>query len=362
MRLFTALIVTVQLVCWNAPGLSQEGEVHTGDIDGVAFRIQIPGQWNNCLVMYAHGYKPRGVPWTPLPDVYCDVFLGRGFAVAESGYSRQGWAVEEGILETEKLRQYFVERYGAPDSTFITGHSMGGLIALATVESYPESYDGALPICGPLAPALVFFRDRVFNMLVTFEALFGDSLRAEYKPVIDAHGLPGEVIKRALDSYPDRAAEFAKRWQTRLEDVPGILSFYHSAYRELVDRAGGNPIDNRNTVYSEFPGVSNINEFVPRYAGTPEALSYVLDYYTPTGEIEDPVIAVHTTYDPGVPPHLPGHYGITTSIAGSDNLFVQHRVEADGHCNIDPPCTGRAFDQLRGWAAAGVRPEPLSLR
>lgn len=179
-------------------------------------------------------------------------------------------AVEEGILETEKLRQYFVERYWAP--------------------------------------------------------------------------------------------EFAKRWQTRLEGVPGILSFYHSAYRELVDRAGGNPIDNRNTVYSEFPGVSSINESVPRYAGTPEALSYILEYYTPTGEIEDPVIAVHTTYDPGVPPHLPGHYGITTSIAGGDNLFVQHRVEADGHCNIDPPCTGRAFDQLRGWAAAAVRPEPLSLR
>jgi hypothetical protein len=59
-------------------------------------------------------------------------------------------------------------------------------------------------------------------------------------------------------------------------------------------------------VYSEFLGVSNINESIPRYAGTPKALSYVLKYYTPTGEIEDPVIALHTTYDPGVPPPSAG--------------------------------------------------------
>ncbi len=35
--------------------------------------------------------------------------------------------------------------YEFPDSTFITGHSMGGGISLATIEYYPQYYHGALP-------------------------------------------------------------------------------------------------------------------------------------------------------------------------------------------------------------------------
>ncbi|HSG28111.1 MAG TPA: hypothetical protein VLA34_06505, partial [Candidatus Krumholzibacterium sp.] len=28
----------------------------TGELDGVAYRIQMPADWNGGLVMYAHGY------------------------------------------------------------------------------------------------------------------------------------------------------------------------------------------------------------------------------------------------------------------------------------------------------------------
>jgi pimeloyl-ACP methyl ester carboxylesterase len=140
--------------------------------------------------MYTHGYPARGDSWKPVGKSISTIFLGRGFAFAESGYSRQGWAVEEGIAETEALRRYFSERYGRPDSTFVTGHSMGGLIALATIEKYRDSYDGALPMCGPLAPSLAYVGDRMFNMLVTFESLFGRSLPPEYKPVVEAPVVP----------------------------------------------------------------------------------------------------------------------------------------------------------------------------
>jgi len=72
-----------------------------GELDGVPYRIQIPADWNGNLVMYTHSYKARGAQWTPLHPSLASVFLGRGFALAESAYSRQGWAVEEGLAETE---------------------------------------------------------------------------------------------------------------------------------------------------------------------------------------------------------------------------------------------------------------------
>jgi hypothetical protein len=65
---------------------------------------------------------------------------------------------------------------------------MGGLIALATIEKYRDSYDGALPMCGPLAPSLAYVGDRMFNMLVTFESLFGKSLPPARPSLAAANG------------------------------------------------------------------------------------------------------------------------------------------------------------------------------
>jgi hypothetical protein len=140
------------------------------------------------------------------------------------------------------------------------------------------------------------------------------------------------------------------------------LALYHLLYRELAERAGGNPIDNRNIIYSGFDVVEGLNEVVPRYTADPAALEYVRQHYTPTGAIEDPVLAVHTTYDPGVPPRLPSYYDVTVSLKGNQEWFVQKYVEAEGHCNIDPLLMGLAFDQLRAWAATGARPEPGLLK
>jgi pimeloyl-ACP methyl ester carboxylesterase len=346
----------------DVPAFCQGIEVEKGEIEGAAFRIQIPAEWNRGLVMYAHGYRPRGGTWFPLDAANCSAFLERGFALAESSYSRQGWALEEAVRDTEALRKHFVEKHGKVKSTFVTGHSMGGAITLAVIETYPGSYDGAMPMCGPLVPATQFFRDPVLDMLVTFEALFGESLPEEQKPVIDAPSLPGTVIAKALESDPDLAARFAEHWGMRLEDVPSILITYHALLRELKDRAGGNPIDNRNSVYTGFGPIWDRKLSVPRCTADPEAVEYLRRHYTPTGKLDDPVLAVHTAYDPGVPPRLANSYHVTATLAGSEELFVHKYVEAEGHCNIAPDLVGKAFDELRKWAAEGVRPEAGLLR
>lgn len=340
------------------PGAAGEAVDSSGEIEGAAYRIQIPADWNGNLLVYTHGYKARGAQWIPLHQSYSTTFLSRGFAIAESGYSRQGWAVEEALQDTERLRKYFSKEYGKPDSTFVAGFSMGGLITLATIESYPDFYDGALPMCGPLAPAFYYFKEFMFDRLVMFEGLFSEALPAESKPVIEAESLPAQVVAQALASDTTLAAEICSRWSIRQRDLPGMIAMFHFLYKELADRAGGNPFDNTNTIYAEVFPVKGLNGKVPRYSAEPAAMEYLIKYYTPSGKIKDPVLALHTTYDAGVPPCIPCYYFRTASMVDTNDLFVQKYVEADGHCNFTPAQVGRVFDELRGWVSTGIKPEP----
>jgi pimeloyl-ACP methyl ester carboxylesterase len=355
------LVLAPVLPAAAAPG-QDTTRVETGEIGGSPFRIQIPPRWNRNLVMFLHGYLPRGTAWSPLSRRYAAVFLERGFALAEPGYSRQGWSMEEGLRDTEALRRHFAKRYGRPDTAFVTGFSLGGALALATIESYPVGYAGAMPMCGPLTPALVFCRDQMFDMLVTFEALFGRHLPPGRRPVADVNELPRDLVEQALASDSSLAERFALHWDVRREDLADDIAFYHLAHRELVERAGGQPVDNRNTVYSGFGPVRGLNDSVPRYAAQPRALAYLVRHYTPSGKVRVPVLALHTTYDPGVPPRFANAYGVTATAAGNERWFVQQRVEADGHCNVRPALVGQALDELRTWAATSQRPEPGTLR
>jgi pimeloyl-ACP methyl ester carboxylesterase len=363
MNRFTVSVLAVCLLSalTGTPAFAGESVDLGGEVDGVPFHIRIPENWNNSLVMYTHGYLSPGAEWKPLHPLYADVFLQRGFAIAESAYSRQGWAVEQALAETEALRRYFSELHGRPDTTFVFGFSMGGLITLATIERYPYAYDGALPMCGPLLPSLVFFKERVFDPLVTFEALFGESIPPENRPLVLSAALAPEAVEAALSSDSTLAEAFSAHWGIRRADLPTILSMDLMLYRELVERAGGNPIDNRNTIYTGFESVPGLNEMVGRYAADEGAEEYLRTYYTPTARAADPVLALHTTYDPGVPPSLPGYYDWMSTLAGKGGNFVQKYVQADGHCRFAPDQVGSAFDELRAWAATGRGPKAGSI-
>ena len=60
------------------------------------------------------------------------------------------------MQDTEALRRYFSHKYGAPKETYATGHSMGGFLTMALMETFPNVYDGGLALCGPLGAASWF--------------------------------------------------------------------------------------------------------------------------------------------------------------------------------------------------------------
>jgi pimeloyl-ACP methyl ester carboxylesterase len=339
---------------------SGSSKVETGAINSAPFRIEVPANWNKGLVMYCHGYQLAGTQPNfdnPRQKTLRDVFLSRGFAFAESAYSIQGWAVKEAVEDTEALRRYFVSKFSKPNETIVTGHSMGGVISLATIEKYPEVYDGALPMCGPLNASLTGLQERMFDMLVTFDHLFPNTVGALANLPKGAR-LDQAKVKAALDAAPEKAATFARRYSlATVAEVSNVLAFFYEINRELQERAGGNPFDNRNTIYDGFDDDVALNRGVKRYAADAKAREYLRQHNTPTGRISDPVLTIHTTYDQLVPGRYVSEYDSIAKLAGTQDLFVAKFVVAKGHCNFTPAHTGAAFDELLDWARNRKRPE-----
>ncbi|MGA1369393.1 MAG: alpha/beta hydrolase-fold protein, partial [Blastocatellia bacterium] len=184
--------------------------VETGEINGAPFRIELPDPLPAGglagLVIYCHGYQSVSSPYRfdlLRGAIFRKLFLNRGFAFAESAYSRQGWAIKEGVEETEALRKYFLRTYGEAREAYVLGHSMGGVITLATIERYPEAYQGAMPMCGPLNASLNGLQERVFDMLATFDALFPGVVGPLTGLAVGAK-LDGAKVKAAVEAAPER--------------------------------------------------------------------------------------------------------------------------------------------------------------
>lgn len=336
--------------------------IETGAINGAAFRIDTPENWNGGLVVYCHGYNPAPVSYNDQKLApFLQVFADQGYAVAQSGYAAGGWAIQEGIVDTESLRRYFVSKYGQPKETFITGHSMGGFLTMMLMETYPTTYDAGLPLCGPLAAPDWFMTRGAFDSYVLFNHYFPGLLPEPTKipkNFVNNRELQNK-LEQALDSAPEKADSLRRFHDSNLKtnrDLASTTAFIAYMIKELTERAGGNPFDNRDVIYNGTLDDNKINGELPRYAADPKAQAYLRSYYTPNGRILHPMLAIHTSYDPLVPVWIPNTYQTTVMNSGASNLFVQQYVKHDGHCTIAPEEIASGFAELRAWKSGGTRP------
>lgn len=352
MRLLLALLFCAALAC-------AQPKTEVGEINGAQFRIDTPEKWNGSLIMYCDGYRllPGVFDSKPLPLL--SMFLNQGYAVAQSGYSAGGWAVQEAVHDTEALRRYFSRKYTAPKETYVMGHSFGGFLTMTLLEKFPNSYDGGLSLCGPLAAPIWFMNRHAFDMRVVFDYYFPGALPTPAKVPSDFTMAPTktEEIDKLLDSKPAQSA-VVRRWAAirTNKELAETLVFNTYVLKDVQERGGGNPFDNRNTIYEGSDNDNALNDGVVRYAAEPRAVAYLQRYYTPSGHLARPLLAIHTTYDPAVPPWITNMYSKIVESAGSDNFFVQQYVGHDGHCEIHPAEIARGFMQLRQWVADGTRP------
>lgn len=343
---------------WAALNLPAQTKPDLGELNGAGYRIDMPAQWNGTLIMYCHGYRssPERFNEKPLPEV--DVFLAQGYAVAQSAYAATGYAVKEAFENTEELQRFFVRKYGPAKEVFLMGHSMGGFLTMMAMERTSGEYKGGLALCGPLSSATEFMNRGAFDGYVLLDHFFPGILPDP------AHILESQpparlrdTILAALQTKPEATAALVRYSHLKsATDLANDAVFAYGMMRELTQRAGGLPFENQDVVYTVEGDSNKLNDTIKRYKADPKAAAYIATWYTPTGRLHAPMLAVHTTYDPLVPTWIPNSYIGLTRTAGSSSLFVQQYVKHDGHCAITPQESLDAFQELRAWANGGRRP------
>jgi pimeloyl-ACP methyl ester carboxylesterase len=358
---------------------------------GALYEIWSPPRtaWNGALVLYAHGYANPGQPIALSTDVggMLPILMAQGFAVAQSSYSENGWAVKDGAIRIRQLRGYFAGAYGSPAKAYLVGVSEGALISIMLAEKNPELFSGALCIGGPLGGADMEV-NYIYNLRILFDHFFSDELQALASPptgnplagqflaalgagALDAHppagpGLPADGVAFAqlvvpLMLYlfsidPVDASSLAAtavdglplfNWpvppapaldQTALANEMAItlsVGLWYNIFgtEDILDRTHGHaPVDNRATVYSILPSGPVFN--VERLSTTKDAANYLQHWYKPTGFLSLPVVILHTSRDPIVPIYHARAYQQLAMAAGSGSRLQEFELPYFGHCQI----------------------------
>lgn len=364
-------------------GTVQEVLGQTGP--GAQYGMWVPENWNGDLVLYAHGFVdselPIGLPTGDGVLLLRDGLLDLGYAVAYSSYSENGLAVKDGAQRTKQLRGIFAEEFGKPGRTYLTGHSLGGLIAVMLAEKYPKHYAGALPMSGIVAgsqPAV----DYIANVRVLFDFFYPGVLPGDAMNVPDGVDLMNDVILPVLfavqtdprDPPPVGLISFieqtplpGRNGEELVESLVRALGFNFRGFVDIFERTHDHdPFDNSGTVYTGLlpPSLLGaINAGVDRFDTTADAAAYLRHFYEPTGELEIPVLTLHGAYDPVAPIFNETMYGQIVAAAGNSDLLVQRTIDEYFHTEFyltDPGATAmlQAFQDLVNWAENGVKPTP----
>jgi pimeloyl-ACP methyl ester carboxylesterase len=359
------LLVSIALA-WSREPVPAKTGTETGALDGVGYRIDVPANWNRGLVVFYHGYAVDPVVFSEGERIspMFDGMLRRGFAVIQSAYSATGWAVEEGVADTERLRKYFVAKHGQPKETFVSGMSMGGTLTVMTIETQPEIYSGALSLCGAIEPT-----DRMmqhdFALRAAFDHYF-PGLLGSLVPVPTGYRPTAEVVAKittAMNANPAAARSLLGVYGAGdAATLPDVIAFITYSVKEMQQRTRGNPFGNDDFLYTGSGDDFALNDGVRRYRAEAKAAQYLSKFYAPTGRLTRPLLALHDTGDPLVPASTAFEYAVIARRAGHADNFVQQYVNAEGHCVFTPDEIDRAFGELLDWVHDGKRPSAGRLR
>jgi pimeloyl-ACP methyl ester carboxylesterase len=338
-------------------------EAFYGRLGGTVYEIEMPDNWNGRLVLWAHGF--RGLDTDLVVDMppIREYLIENGYAWAASSYSANGFVPFEGANETAALRDYFVQKFGQPDYTYIAGGSMGGNVTLLSLQLFPDLYDGALAGCSSMSLGEVDF----IGHYVVLGAYAAGVTQEEFDSTGSIIKL-GERVVSTLELNREARDEF-ERLVTALTGGP--RPFRHEGFEEYFLRnfllaAQFSPqlvdaFDNTDFVYPGDPasgvGADEVNQGVIRLAGDPQVRNVDPDLSNLTGEVTVPLLMMHTTGDGWVPISEEQNFRRLADATGNGDLVVQRAIRATGHCDFSDQELTTAAQDLIGWVEGGVKPE-----
>jgi pimeloyl-ACP methyl ester carboxylesterase len=304
---------------------------------------------------------PVALPTNDYTEAIRDSLLNDGYAVAYSSYASNGFAVKDGISDTRALSDLFHHRLGNPRHTYLMAHSLGGLIAVALAERYPRSYDGAVTFSGLMGGSrseLAY----IANVRILFDYFYPGVLPGDLLHLPSGIDLQHDVIDAAgaaMTAHPERAFAISQIKQTPIpfadpgEIGPSIvqaLVLHTLELGDLLQRTGGESFfENEHTVYDgplPAPLLQDLNAHVARYEMPESAEEFLRRNYEPTGELEFPLLALHTTRDPTVPIFNEDLYAKRVQAAGRSNFLTQRTEDRYGHVGFPPDQIMAAFRDM----------------
>ena len=364
-----------------------------GVLDGAAYRIEVPKNWNGELVVWARGYW-FGVGLYIENPLMRRHLLQKGYAWAASSYTRNNYDVAVGVEDSNRLAAQFVRiaasnggQLVAPRRTYIVGASMGGHVAAAAVEAEvvrdarnPMRYDGALSLCGTVAD--LEWYDYIAAYQLAMQQLLGFAAEAYPSQVYTQNkSVMQSQISDAV-TRQDLSQPAVNKLYALMEHLSGgARPFYREGWFDpyhhniLFGLMNVQPtidgilatkaIDTRSVRYrfnaDLLPNADSraFNESILRLAPdvNPNPLQTLGLRWVPVvaGQLTAPVMTLHAIGDLTVPINTQVRYRQRAASQGQAQLLVQRLIRDVGHCSFTNAEMVTAFDDLVLWVAQGKK-------
>jgi pimeloyl-ACP methyl ester carboxylesterase len=321
--------------------------------------------------------------------------LANGFALAGSSYATTGWAIHEALNDQIAALDLFDSTFGHPVATIAWGHSLGGIITAGLIQRNPKRFTAAQPMCGVLAGGVATW-NTALDAEFAFQTLLAPNAGLQVVNITDPDAnlkLAEEVLASAQATPQGRArialgaalsdtpgwftptspepspTDFASQeanqflWDQQI-DFPFVFAFR----AELEARAGGNVSWNTGVDYRkqleksvdrdevwalyQTAGLSleadldTLNR-ATRIKANPNAVEYVKRNIVFDGQIDIPVLTMHTKGDGLVVVENESAYkDVVDRLDDNSRLLRQTFIDRAGHCAFTPAETIAAVETL----------------
>ena len=364
---------------------------------GARWAAEVPAGWNGAVVLYSHGFRPgpANPAWDAGFEPTADALMDRGYAVASSSYATAGWALETAVDDQLGTLEAFSKEVGTPRRTIAFGTSMGGLVSSLIAEVPDSGVDGVVSTCGLLGGGvnlnnyqldglhalaqlllpgqevqLTGFRTGT-ESAVTINKLTAAVQKAQQTPGGRARIALGAAFMNTPTWFTGTAAPGSKDYQAQQAAqynwLLGTIPFVVGARASIVNAANGDSGWNAGVDYGRLLQHSAMKaqvDSIYREAAMdlsadlslltqnadiepdPEALEWMQRTSTPHGDLQVPVLTMHTLADILAPVQYMEEYAETVRDAQATPLLRQTYVERTGHCSFTVAETVAAVETM----------------
>ena len=286
--------------------------------DGAGYVVQVPAKFTGTLFLFSHGYRypvdiPAGIPLVggykvvsspqPAPGggaaqitEVATAMLGKGYAVAGSGFVTQGWNADSGLKTNVELIGILKKKFPKITKVVAWGESLGGFITQGLAEKYPTLIDAAAPLCmaaGSVEAELTMGGDALWGLKTFFDpTLVGGNYAAGAAGYAQAMGDIVKVLTIAGTLQAAIAANpTAPAWPATSKVPDSIKAIPSRSALVLVGVMSGIPTQSAHFDNSTGPGDPTATAYVSYASAISPALG------TLENIAQAAILGVLATYD-----------------------------------------------------------------